>query len=574
MRILLISSSYNSLTQRVHVELQGTGNEVSVCLAVSDAEMVESTARFEPDLIVCPMLTKRVPDPIWKSITTLIVHPGIVGDRGPSSLDWAILDQQPTWGVTVLQADDEMDAGPIWATREFPARPTTKRSMYREEVSALAVEAVVEAVGKFRDGVAPVPLDYNNPAVRGRWRDPMKQIHRRIDWQADSAETVLRKIRASDGQPGVLDEVLGQPFFLFGAHPESELRGAAGQVIAQRNGAICRATHDGAVWISHLRRAGTGPHESFKLPATLALGPLAESIAHDPGPELPGRADATFKEIWYEESDGVGYLFFEFYNGAMSTEQCQRLRQAFIAARQRPTRAIVLAGGRLFWSNGIHLNVIEASDDPGRESMRNLEAMDDLVLEILNTDSHWVVSSVHGSAGAGGVVLALAADEVFIRDGVVLNPHYRSMGGLFGSEYWTYLLPRRVGNEVALALTGNCLPVLDRDALAIGLVDQLLVHSADDTFHSQVHRLMRAAVESADFDRRLVEKRRRRERDEARRPLAAYRADELKRSGESFLDPGSDYHVARSNFVRKLPACRTPARLIHPIAQLPRTHAA
>ena len=31
------------------------------------------------------------------------------------------------------------------------------------------------------------------------------------------------------------------------------------------------------------------------------------------------------------------------------------------------------------------------------------------------------------------------------REDVVLNPYYRHMGGLYGSEYWTYLLPRRVG---------------------------------------------------------------------------------------------------------------------------------
>ena len=576
MRILLISSSYNSLTQRVHVELQWTGNEVSICLAIDDDEMIQAVNGFQPDLIICPMLTKRVPDVIWKRITTLIVHPGITGDRGPSSIDWAILDGEPEWGVTVLQADDEMDAGPIWATRNFPLRPTTKRSVYREEVSALAVEAVIEAVGKFRDRIPPVPLDYDRPDVRGRWRDPMKQSHRRIDWQTDSAEDVLRKIRASDGQPGVQDEILGMPVYLFGAHPEDVLRGAPGQVIAQRHGAICRATHDGAVWISHLRRAGVPAADSFKLPATVVLGHLADAIPLDPGPALPGRGDQTFKEIWYEEADGVGYLFFEYYNGAMSTEQCHRLRRAFIAARERPTRAIVLAGGRLFWSNGIHLNVIEASENPGEESWRNLQAMNDLVLEIAQTQSHWVVSSVHGSAGAGGVILALAADEVIIRDGVVLNPHYRSMGGLYGSEYWTYLLPRRVGHDVAMALTENCLPVLDREALRIGLVDRLLTHSPEDTFHTQVHRLVSGFVASPAFAPAMARKRRQRRQDELRKPMSAYRDEEMARSGESFFKPDSEYHTARARFVRKLPSEHTPERLVFPTATLPqpKSHAA
>ena len=44
-------------------------------------------------------------------------------------------------------------------------------------------------------------------------------------------------------------------------------------------------------------------------------------------------------------------------------------------------KSTVLTGGADFWSNGIHLNVIEASDQPAEESMRNIEAIDDLLFE-------------------------------------------------------------------------------------------------------------------------------------------------------------------------------------------------
>lgn len=567
MRILLIGSSYNSLTQRVHVELQWREHQVSVCLSVSDQEMRSAVAAFQPELIICPMLKKRVPEDIWRHVTTLIVHPGIVGDRGPSSLDWAIQGQEPEWGVTVLQADEEMDAGAIWATRNFPMRAASKSALYREEVSTLALAAVMEAVDKFARGGAPVPLDYSQREVRGRWRDAMKMSARKVDFATDSTDDILRKIRAADGDPGVPDTIFGQRFQLFGAHPESTLRGEPGEVLAKRQGAICRATRDGAVWISHLRKVLPERSDSFKLPATMALGPLARTIPEHAGSDRMGIGDRTYKEIWYEEADGIGYLYFEFYNGAMSTDQCDRLRRAFVAAKQRPTRAIVLAGGRLYWSNGIHLNVIEASDDPGAESWRNLDAMNDLVLEILNTESHWVVSAVHGSAGAGGVILALAADEVFVREGVVLNPHYRSMGGLHGAEYWTYLLPRRVGAAMATHLTESCLPVMDRQALKMGLVDGVLTPTAVAGFSQQIERHVRDAIAREDFATRMARKRKRRRQDEIIKPLAAYRDYEMAQVVHSFNDPDSDYHLARAQFVRKLPSTHTPERLVHPIAR-------
>src|SRR4051794_32320138 len=175
------------------------------------------------------------------------------------------------------------------------------------------------------------------------------------------------------------------------------------------------------------------------------------------------------------------YLHFDFYNGAMSTDQCRRLLEAYRYARARDTRVIVLMGGADFFSNGIHLNVIEAAEDPAAESWFNLLAIDDVVREVIETDSHVVVSALSGDAAAGGVPFALAADHVMAREDVVLNPYYRHMGGLYGSEYWTYLMPRRVGRATADRLTSAPFtPVGTRAAVEMGLLDAAFGANADD----------------------------------------------------------------------------------------------
>ena len=59
----------------------------------------------------------------------LVIHPGSRGDRGPSSLDWAIELGMSDWGVTVLLADGDFDAGDVLATRTFQiARPGRRAS--------------------------------------------------------------------------------------------------------------------------------------------------------------------------------------------------------------------------------------------------------------------------------------------------------------------------------------------------------------------------------------------------------------------------------------------------------------
>jgi putative two-component system hydrogenase maturation factor HypX/HoxX len=148
---------------------------------------------------------------------------------------------------------------------------------------------------------------------------------------------VLAKLRAADSSPGVLDVIGGTEYYLFGGYEEDELRGAPGTIAARRDGAICRATADGAVWIPQLRRRPPpGGPKTFKLPATLALRRSVAGVPHVPAPLMPSPLRRTYQQISYHEAGGVGYLEFAFPGGAMSTGQCRRLLAAWRHAQGRP----------------------------------------------------------------------------------------------------------------------------------------------------------------------------------------------------------------------------------------------
>ena len=215
---------------------------------------------------------------------------------------------------------------------------------------------------------------------------------------------------------------------------------------------------------------------------------------------------------------GVGFLSFEFYNGAMGSAHCRRLTQAFRWASTRPTRVIVLRGGEDFWSNGIHLNLIEAAESPADASWENINAIDDLAEAILRCETQLTVAAVGGNTGAGGCFLARACDQVWVRDGVMLNPHYKNMGNLFGSEFWTYLLPPRVGDEGAAAIMRRRLPMSAGEAVNKGFYDACLPAPG---FTVDVARRAAEMAASADFSQQLAAKVAQRAADEAIKPLAA-----------------------------------------------------
>ena len=544
MRILLLSHSFNSLTQRLHAELRERGHEVSVELDIHPDVTRESVALYRPDLVIAPFLKRAIPEDVWRSVRCLIVHPGPPGDRGPAALDWAILEGAAEWGVTVLQATGEFDAGPVWAFRKFPMRRAAKSSLYRNEVTSCAVEAVLEAIAAIQAGRA-TPQPMHEGDARVRVRGPCRQSDRAIDWQHDTTETVLRKINSADGMPGLVDSLFFEDVRLFDVHEARDLSGVPGSVVAQCDGALARATVDGAVWIGHVRQLAP---KSLKRSAARVFAERAAS--------LPRRPDCGYAPIQYREQGEVGELQFSFYNGAMATCDCEALLQAYRAALARPTKVLLLTGGLDYWSNGIHLAEIEAADSAADESWRNINAIDDLARAIIETTDRLVISVIRGNAGAGGVFLSLAADEVWASDQIVLNPHYKDMGNLFGSEYWTYLLPRRAGAENAIRITQCRLPMGVAEAQRLGIVDRVL--AKDELVREGLVKLAAASALDQGFARRLAEKAGRRAADEAEKPLQAYRDDELRRMRLNFYGFDPSYHVARYNFIHKVPKSRTP----------------
>ncbi len=341
--------------------------------------------------------------------------------------------------------------------------------------------------------------------------------------------------------------------YLYDAHPAPHLRGTPGEAIAVSGPALAVATADGAVWIGHLRDAKSPC--PIKLPATRALSDALAGL-----PVIPVDSAGGYREIAYEEERGAGFLHFRFYNGAMGTEACERLLAAYRAALARPTRVLVLMGGPDFWSNGMNLNLIEAAASPADESWRNINAIDDLAQAILSTEGKLTVAALQGNAGAGGVFLARAADYVWLREGVVLSPHYKDMGNLYGSEFWTYSLPRHAGLEMAGAIMRRRLPMGSVEAASIGLANERFGGTRED-FAAKARARAIALAAAPDLEDRLAKYQSARAAEEAVKPLAKYREEELARMRLNFYGFDPSYHVARYNFVRKVPKSRTPVTI-------------
>jgi putative two-component system hydrogenase maturation factor HypX/HoxX len=80
-------------------------------------------------------------------------------------------------------------------------------------------------------------------------------------------------------------------------------------------------------------------------------------------------------------------------------------------------------------------------------------------------------------------------------------------------------------------------------------------------FEQRVLQRGLALAAAPDWPQQLAAKQQRRAADEAQRPLAQYRHDEMERMKRNFYGFDPSYHVARHHFVHKLAHAWTPRHL-------------
>lgn len=555
---MLICTSYNGLTQRVHDELILLNHKISIQYAINDEILQKEVNIYKPDLILAPFLKHFIPKSIYTKYLCIIIHPGIIGDRGASSLDWAIMNSEITWGVTAIRASSHVDAGDIYATSSFSLPSKSKSSIYRYEITKAAIICIKEILLNLKNpNFKALRLNYNDKNVKGIYREIMSQKNRQINWQIDNSDEIIRKINASDSSPGVLDTLFEEEYFLYGAHKDDFLKSSKiKQILAKRNNAICISTCDGSIWISHLRK---NEKNAFKLPSCILLKDKLKGIKENRISLLEPVDTVTFKEITYNIKNDVAYLNFDFYNGAMGIQQCIRLKYAYESLIKEDIKVIVLCGGEDFFSNGLDLNAMQDSQKQGEDGWSNIHSINDIIKSIINTDEIITIASLKANAGAGGCFIALACDYVLIRQGVILNAHYKTLG-LFGSEYHTYLLAKKVGNNKSKELLDSCLAIGAIRALEINLVNK--VFNEDKTiYQNEIIDFCENIALSDDYYDLLDKKEHSRLKDEKTKPLEEYRKEELVLMKESFFNTNSTFNKLRKEFVLKMKPKETPLYL-------------
>src|SRR4051794_22239627 len=236
-------------------------------------------AELEPDLMVMAFVTLFVPEPVLNTPTygAIQYHPSILPrHRGPSAINWAIIQGDATTGIAVFWPDEGLDTGPVLLTKEVEiADDDTIGSLYFDKLFPIGVEAMVEAVDLVRDGRAPkIPQD-EDEATYESW---CRKADVEIDWSRPVRD-VHNLIRGANPRPGAWTTIDGaQVEVLDCERVDGDPGGEPGTVVALDGERLVVAARDGAIAVLGVRADGDKAR----------AGDYARDAGIEPGARLGG----------------------------------------------------------------------------------------------------------------------------------------------------------------------------------------------------------------------------------------------------------------------------------------------
>jgi methionyl-tRNA formyltransferase len=213
---------------------------------IRDPQFLESIAALAPDLGVVVAYGKILPAALLQIPRHgfVNVHASILPRwRGAAPIQRAIEAGDTRTGVTIMQVDEELDHGGIFAIDETEIGPDERAPALAARLSRMGAEALLRVL---RDLGEPVPQDH----AQATYAPKIEKSEGAFAW-SDGARTIYDKFRAFDPWPGVFTGELKLTELA-----RAEGSGEPGTILSIDDGGVIVACGEGALRLVEVQRPG------------------------------------------------------------------------------------------------------------------------------------------------------------------------------------------------------------------------------------------------------------------------------------------------------------------------------
>ena len=177
-----------------------------------DAAFEKKLRTFKPDFFVVAAYAKIIPKTILDipALGTLGFHPSLLPKyRGTSPLQSAILNGEKETSVAIYRMDEKMDHGKILAISKSAIGNDETFTSLLEKLGTQGGKLLVETLPKFISGkIKGSPQDENAATFTKKFKTEdgyvtPEDLKDAETGDSEKAETIFRKIRALNPEPGV-----------------------------------------------------------------------------------------------------------------------------------------------------------------------------------------------------------------------------------------------------------------------------------------------------------------------------------------------------------------------------------
>ncbi len=175
-------------------------------------DFIEKLRDMEADFFIVAAYAKILPQKLLDipRLGTIGVHPSLLPKyRGASPIQSALLGGEKETGVSLYQMDKKTDHGNIFITRTLPLAGDEIYLQLEESLAKMAGELLIEFLPAFTMGTVESCVQDETMATFTKkfttedgFVSP-ENLHAAQDGNREKAETIFRKIRALNPEPGV-----------------------------------------------------------------------------------------------------------------------------------------------------------------------------------------------------------------------------------------------------------------------------------------------------------------------------------------------------------------------------------
>jgi len=180
--------------------LWAEGSDLLVAKPIDTPSLNQHLLAAQPQLIVTISYGRMIPVEVLHGprFGWLNIHFSMLPRwRGAAPVQWALLEGDPTTGISIFKLDKGMDTGPLYYQEEVPISAMDTTESLLQSMSHLAGARIMDVVAEIRKGVKPKAQPNSGITLASKISKEMGEL----DWSA-TAETIFRHLRALGQRPG------------------------------------------------------------------------------------------------------------------------------------------------------------------------------------------------------------------------------------------------------------------------------------------------------------------------------------------------------------------------------------